>query len=139
MHVLTDGLTDSSSSSSSSLQIILWIRYGTSAGLDQRTHPIQSKQNEHEENHPHTYSHILLFNSIKPTYAFEMQILSLALLAAVSMSAVAFAPASLMPASRTSSRAVAGATLKASDKPLTELCEITKEACEAVAPMLSGK
>lgn len=101
----------------------------------------QSKQNEHEENHPHTIAtaHILLFNSIKPTYAFEMQILSLALLAAVSMSAVAFAPASLMPASRTSSRAVAGATLKASDKPLTELCEITKEACEAVAPMLSGK
>lgn len=29
-------------------------------------------------------------------------------------------------------------TLRASDKPLTELCEITKEACEAVAPMLNG-
>ena len=28
---------------------------------------------------------------------------------------------------------------QASDKPLTELCEITKEACDAVAPMLSGK
>jgi len=29
--------------------------------------------------------------------------------------------------------------LRASDKPLTELCEITKEACEAVAPMLNGE
>ena len=25
------------------------------------------------------------------------------------------------------------------DKPLTELCEITKQACEAVAPMLQGE
>lgn len=68
-----------------------------------------------------------------------MQILSLALLAAASMSmnAAAFAPASLMPASKTS-RAV-GALQMASDKPLTELCEITKEACEVVAPMLNGK
>jgi len=30
-------------------------------------------------------------------------------------------------------------TLSASNKPLTELCEITKEACMAVAPMLNGK
>ena len=29
--------------------------------------------------------------------------------------------------------------LKASDKPLTELCEITKEACDAVSPMLNGE
>jgi hypothetical protein len=28
--------------------------------------------------------------------------------------------------------------LAAKDKPLTELCEITKEACDAVAPMLNG-
>ena len=27
----------------------------------------------------------------------------------------------------------------ASDRPLTELCEITREACEAVAPMLNGE
>jgi hypothetical protein len=29
--------------------------------------------------------------------------------------------------------------MAASDKPLTELCEITKEACDAVAPMLNRK
>lgn len=47
----------------------------------------------------------------------------------------AFSPTFLM-ASRST---IGGALQMASDKPLTELCEITKEACEAVAPMLNGK
>ena len=61
---------------------------------------------------------------------------SLLLAAALVLSTEAFAPSS------TSSRASAlHATLAepASDKPLTTLCEITKEACEAVTPMLNGK
>jgi hypothetical protein len=37
------------------------------------------------------------------------------------------------------SRIGGGGLRMASDRPLTELCEITKEACEAVAPMLNGK
>jgi hypothetical protein len=61
-----------------------------------------------------------------------MQILSLAVVAVVSMTE-AFAPVAL------SSRRSVDSTLQASDKPLTELCEITKEACDAVQPMLNGK
>ena len=61
-----------------------------------------------------------------------MQIISLALVAAVSMTE-AFAPVAL------SSRRATASALQASDKPLTELCEITKEACDAVQPMLNGK
>lgn len=61
-----------------------------------------------------------------------MRFHSVILAAALFMTAEAFAPA----ASRSFSRSAA---LQASDKPLTELCEITKEACEAVAPMLNGK
>ena len=68
-----------------------------------------------------------------------MQILSLTLLAAVlTMQAEAFAPAALMTASRTS-HAAGALQMAASDKPLTELCEITKEACDAVSPMLNGE
>eukprot|EP00984_Skeletonema_dohrnii_P026738 scaffold16134_cov144-Skeletonema_dohrnii-CCMP3373.AAC.1 len=59
-----------------------------------------------------------------------MQILSLAVVAVVSMTE-AFAPVAL------SSRRSVDSTLQASDKPLTELCEITKEACDAVQPMLN--
>jgi len=44
-------------------------------------------------------------------------------------------PARMMAPSRTVSRS--SALQMASDKPLTDLCEITKEACEAVAPMLN--
>jgi 3'-phosphoadenosine 5'-phosphosulfate (PAPS) 3'-phosphatase len=55
--------------------------------------------------------------------------------AAFLLSADAFAPARMMAPSRTVSRS--SALQMASDKPLTELCEITKEACEAVAPMLN--
>lgn len=57
--------------------------------------------------------------------------------AAFLMRADAFAPARMMAPSRIVSRS--SALQMASDKPLTELCEITKEACEAVAPMLNGK
>jgi len=67
-----------------------------------------------------------------------MQILPLTLLAATLTLAEAFAPAALITGSRTSR--AAGALQMASEtseKPLTELCEITKEACEAVAPMLN--
>ena len=39
--------------------------------------------------------------------------------------------------SPSSSRSRLGMAM-ASDKPLTELCEITKEACDAVAPMLKA-
>ena len=63
-----------------------------------------------------------------------MQFQSFFLAAALLVSAEAFAPARI--ASRSFSRSGA---LQASDKPLTELCEITKEACVAVAPMLNGK
>lgn len=61
-----------------------------------------------------------------------MQFQSFFLAAALLVSAEAFAPARI--ASRSFSRSGA---LQASDKPLTELCEITKEACVAVAPMLN--
>lgn len=60
--------------------------------------------------------------------------ISFVLAAAMLLRSEAFAPVS--PVSRVSSKKF---TLLASDKPLTELCEITKEACEAVAPMLNGK
>jgi len=64
--------------------------------------------------------------------------LSLLLAAAVSQNADAFglAPSTRGFARRTSPTSLA-ASDKASDKPLTELCEITKEACDAVAPMLN--
>jgi hypothetical protein len=62
-----------------------------------------------------------------------MQILSLAVAAASIMSAQAFAPPM-----RTSAF-FSKTAMQASDKPLTELCEITKEACDAVSPMLNGK
>lgn len=55
--------------------------------------------------------------------------------AAFLLRADAFAPARMMAPSRTVSRS--SALQMASDKPLTELCKITKEACEAVAPMLN--
>eukprot|EP00978_Attheya_sp_CCMP212_P011528 scaffold28463_cov64-Attheya_sp.AAC.3 len=56
------------------------------------------------------------------------------LLATVALSADAFAPMSIAT-TRSSSF---GISLKASDKPLTELCEITKEACDVVSPLLKG-
>lgn len=62
-----------------------------------------------------------------------MQILSRAFLLAAAISMTeAFAPAA-------STTLRSAGALQASDKPLTELCEITKEACEVVAPMLNGK
>jgi len=61
-----------------------------------------------------------------------MRISSLALVAAALLSADAFAPM----VSR-SSRMTGAFQMAASDKPLTELCEITKEACDAVSPMLN--
>lgn len=61
-----------------------------------------------------------------------MRISSLALVAAALLSADAFAPM----VSR-SSRVTGAFQMAASDKPLTELCEITKEACDAVSPMLN--
>lgn len=67
-----------------------------------------------------------------------MQIISLALLAAFSMRADAFAPASITSRAAGPLHMVVPSA-SSSDKPLTELCEITKEACEAVAPMLNGK
>ena len=63
-----------------------------------------------------------------------MRISSLALVAAALLSADAFAPM----VSR-SSRMTGAFQMAASDKPLTELCEITKEACDAVSPMLNGE
>jgi hypothetical protein len=62
-----------------------------------------------------------------------MQILSLSLAAALITSAAAFAP----PMRTT--RFFSNTVMQASKKPLTELCEITKEACDAVSPMLNGK
>ena len=56
------------------------------------------------------------------------------LLAAVALSAEAFAPMTIAT-TRSSSF---GTSLEASDKPLTELCEITKEACDVVSPLLKG-
>jgi hypothetical protein len=58
--------------------------------------------------------------------------------AASLLSADAFAPTYRMMSLR-STLGGGGALQMASDKPLTELCEITKEACEAVAPMLNGE
>jgi hypothetical protein len=64
-----------------------------------------------------------------------MQILSFAVMAAVALSAEAFAfVAPMRSATRSSTVA-----LQASDKPLTELCQITKEACDAVSPLLNGE
>jgi hypothetical protein len=62
-----------------------------------------------------------------------MKIVSLSLAAALIMSAEAFAP----PMRTT--KFFSNTIMQASDKPLTELCEITKEACDAVAPMLNGE
>lgn len=62
--------------------------------------------------------------------------------AASLLSADAFAPTHRMMSSRSTLGGGGGGALQimmASDKPLTELCEITKEACEAVAPMLNGE
>ena len=60
--------------------------------------------------------------------------------AASLLSADAFAPTYRMMSSRSTLGGGGGALpIMASDKPLTELCEITKEACEAVAPMLNGE
>jgi len=53
------------------------------------------------------------------------------LLAAFALSVEAFAPLSISTRS--------SFALQASDKPLTELCEITKEACDVVSPLLKGK
>lgn len=58
--------------------------------------------------------------------------------AASLLSADAFAPTYRMMSLR-STLGGGGALQMASGKPLTELCEITKEACEAVAPMLNGE
>ena len=58
--------------------------------------------------------------------------------AASLLSADAFAPTYRMMSLR-STLGGGGALQMASGKPLTELCEITKEACEAVAPMLIGE
>jgi hypothetical protein len=63
-----------------------------------------------------------------------MRITSLALVAAALLSADAFAP--MVSRSSPMTRAL---QMAASDKPLTELCEITKEACDAVSPMLNGE
>jgi hypothetical protein len=60
-----------------------------------------------------------------------MQIVHLSLCLALALSAEAFAPN--MP-----SRFSGTAIYAAKDKPLTELCEITKEACDVVSPMLNG-
>eukprot|EP00978_Attheya_sp_CCMP212_P002146 scaffold4416_cov63-Attheya_sp.AAC.1 len=62
----------------------------------------------------------------------QFHITSLLLAAAVALSANAFAPMSIA-INRSSSF---GISLKASDKPLAELCEITKEACDVVSPLL---
>jgi hypothetical protein len=66
------------------------------------------------------------------------------LAAALVMSAEAFAPSSTSSRACTLHATLAEPTTSsngqtASDKPLTSLCEITKEACEAVTPMLNGK
>ena len=49
--------------------------------------------------------------------------------------AEAFSPIG-MPSSSTR---LSSSAMQASDKPLTELCQITKEACDAVSPMLNGE
>uniref|UniRef100_A0A7S1BXF7 3'(2'),5'-bisphosphate nucleotidase n=1 Tax=Corethron hystrix TaxID=216773 RepID=A0A7S1BXF7_9STRA len=59
----------------------------------------------------------------------------LLLAATASSSADAFGLAPAFARRNTVPRA--SSSLAASDKPLTELCEITKEACDAVAPMLN--
>ena len=72
-----------------------------------------------------------------------MQILSLSLFlgaAAISLigSIEAFAPVRIVTPWSTTNRK-SYSVIQASDKPLTELCEITKEACDAVSPMLNGE
>lgn len=72
-----------------------------------------------------------------------MQILSLSLfLAAAAISLIgsieAFAPVRIVTPWSTTNRK-SYSVIQASDKPLTELCEITKEACDAVSPMLNGE
>jgi hypothetical protein len=66
-----------------------------------------------------------------------MKVLSLALAALALLDA---ADAFTSPAmGRTmASRNSLALNMAVKDKPLTELCEITKEACDAVAPMLNG-
>jgi hypothetical protein len=59
--------------------------------------------------------------------------------AASLLSADAFAPTYRMMSLRSTLGGGGALQIMASDKPLTELCEITKEACEAVAPMLNGE
>jgi len=58
-----------------------------------------------------------------------MQFRSIYSLAVIALSTDAFAPMSTVPRS-------SRFALQASDKPLTELCEITKEACDIVSPLL---
>ncbi len=62
----------------------------------------------------------------------------LLLLLSVAFTSKAF---KMVPGSRfSSSNAVniSKSALNASSKPLTELCEISKKACDAIAPMLQG-
>lgn len=65
-----------------------------------------------------------------------MRFHTLFLAAALCSTTEAFAPTVRMTPSRSFTQNGA-LQMAASDKPLTELCEITKEACEAVAPMLN--
>ena len=62
-----------------------------------------------------------------------MQLRSLYALVLIALNSDAFSPMSSTVA-RSSKFA-----LQASDKPLTELCEITKEACDVVSPLLRGE
>eukprot|EP00588_Corethron_pennatum_P011432 CAMPEP_0194268796 /NCGR_PEP_ID=MMETSP0169-20130528/3065_1 /TAXON_ID=218684 /ORGANISM="Corethron pennatum, Strain L29A3" /LENGTH=411 /DNA_ID=CAMNT_0039010183 /DNA_START=65 /DNA_END=1300 /DNA_ORIENTATION=+ len=62
---------------------------------------------------------------------------SLVLAAAAAPAAEAFGIAAPTSAVSRRAAAAAGSSLRASDKPLTELCKITKEACDAVSPMLN--
>ena len=76
-----------------------------------------------------------------------MQILSLSYFLAAAATTLlistseAFAPVrTVSPWSTTTNRkSYSAIQIQASDKPLTELCEITKEACDAVSPMLNGE
>lgn len=62
--------------------------------------------------------------------------LSAALAVVLASTSEAFAPG--IAATRKRSFGVHPNPLQASDKPLTELCEITKEACDVVSPLLKG-
>jgi hypothetical protein len=63
----------------------------------------------------------------------NMVLLPVAMAALLASCTEAFAPINMSPMRLSSS------AMQASDKPLTELCEITKEACEVVSPMLKGE